>query len=107
MEAHRHGTCLTCDALSLCTKLASGPDNYASWIGANDLWRASCERDHNGGENESAGHGSPRILGPVDKPRPDADASDQDESHEAGGELVLSGGDAALLLQMPNEALNP
>jgi hypothetical protein len=46
-------------------------------------------------------------LGPVDKPRPDADASEQDESHEAGGELVISGGDAALLLEMPNEALNP
>ncbi len=47
------------------------------------------------------------LLGPVDKPRPDADASEQDESHEAGGELVISGGDAALLLEMPNEALNP
>ena len=47
------------------------------------------------------------MLGPVDKPRPDADASEQDESHEAGGELVISGGDAALLLEMPNEALNP
>jgi hypothetical protein len=46
-------------------------------------------------------------LGSVDKPRPDADASEQDESHEAGGELVISGGDAPLLLEMPNEALNP
>jgi hypothetical protein len=46
-------------------------------------------------------------LGPVDKPRPDADASEQDESHEAGGELVISGGDAPLLLEMANEALNP
>jgi hypothetical protein len=43
----------------------------------------------------------------VDKPRPDADASEQDEPDEAGGELVISGGDAALLLEMPNEALNP
>ena len=49
----------------------------------------------------------PHVLGPVDKPRPDADAAEQDESHEAGGELVISGGDAALLLEMPNEALNP
>jgi hypothetical protein len=48
-----------------------------------------------------------RLLGPVDKPRPDADASDQDESHEAGSELVISGGDAPLLFQMANEALNP
>jgi MFS family permease len=47
------------------------------------------------------------LLGPVDKSRPDADASEQDESHEAGGELVISGGDAALLLEMPNETLNP
>ena len=47
------------------------------------------------------------LLGPVDKPRPDADASEQDESDEAGGELVISGGDAPLLLEMRNEALNP
>jgi hypothetical protein len=47
------------------------------------------------------------TLGPVDKPRPDADASKQDESHEAGGEVVISGGDATVLLEMPNEALNP
>jgi hypothetical protein len=47
------------------------------------------------------------ILGPVDKPRPDADASWQDESQEAGGEVVISGGDATVLLEMPNEALNP
>jgi SAM-dependent methyltransferase len=47
------------------------------------------------------------ALGPVDKPRPDTDASEQDESHEAGGELIISGGDATLLLEMPNEALNP
>ena len=48
-----------------------------------------------------------QALGPVDKPRPDADASEQDESHEAGGELVIPGGDAPLLLEMANEALNP
>src|SRR5580700_6140379 len=48
-----------------------------------------------------------KRLGSVDKLRPDADASEQDESREAGGELVISGGDAALLLEMPNEALNP
>ena len=47
------------------------------------------------------------LLGPVDKPRPDANASEQDESDEAGGELVISGGDAPLLLEMANEALNP
>jgi hypothetical protein len=46
-------------------------------------------------------------LGPVDKHRRDADASEQDESDEAGGELVISGGDTPLLLEMPNEALNP
>jgi len=46
------------------------------------------------------------ALGPVDKPCPDSDASEQDESHEAGGELVISGGDAPLLLEMANEALD-
>ena len=35
------------------------------------------------------------------------DASEQDASQEAGGELVITGGDAPLLLEMPNEALNP
>ena len=43
----------------------------------------------------------------MDKPRPDADASEQDESDEAGGKLVISGGNAALLFEMANEALNP
>ena len=46
------------------------------------------------------------VLGPVDKPRPDADASEQDESHEADGELVIPSGDAPLLLEMTDEALN-
>jgi hypothetical protein len=46
-------------------------------------------------------------LGRVDKPSPNTDASEQDESDEAGGELVISGGDAPLLLEMANEALNP
>ena len=46
------------------------------------------------------------ALGPVDKPRPDADASEQDETEKAGGELVISGGDAPLLLEMANQALN-
>ena len=46
-------------------------------------------------------------LGPVDKPHPDSDASEQDESNEAGGKLIISGGDAPLLLEMPDEALNP
>ena len=56
------------------------------------------------GEHRSC---SARCLGPVDKPRPDADASEQDESDEGGGELVISGGETPLLLEMPNEALNP
>ena len=46
-------------------------------------------------------------LGSVDKPRPNTDASEQDETDEAGGELVISGGDAPLLLEMADEALNP
>ena len=46
-------------------------------------------------------------LDPVDKPRPDADASEQDEPQEAVCELVISGSDAPLLLEMANEALNP
>jgi hypothetical protein len=47
------------------------------------------------------------MLGPVGKPNPDSDASEQDASDEAGGELIISGGDAPLLLEMPDEALNP
>jgi hypothetical protein len=43
----------------------------------------------------------------MDKPHPDSDASEQDESDEAGGELIMSGGDAPLLLEMPDEALDP
>jgi len=39
------------------------------------------------------------MLGPVDKPRPDADASEKDEPDEAGGELLISGGDTPLLLE--------
>ena len=46
-------------------------------------------------------------LGLVDKPNPDSDASEQDESDEAGGELIISGGDAPLLLEMSDEALDP
>ena len=46
-------------------------------------------------------------LGPVDKPSPNADASQQDESEEAGGKLVVPGGDAPLLLELTDEALNP
>lgn len=45
-------------------------------------------------------------LGPVDKPSPNADASEQDESAEGDGELVISGGNTPLLLEMPDEALN-
>jgi hypothetical protein len=47
------------------------------------------------------------ILGPVDKPSPNTDASEQDESDEAGGEFVIPSGDAPLLLEMANEAFNP
>ena len=46
-------------------------------------------------------------LGPVDKPSPNTDAFEQDESDEAGGEFVISSGNAPLLLEMANEALNP
>jgi hypothetical protein len=45
-------------------------------------------------------------LGPVDKPDPEADASERDEAEEAGGGLVISGGDAPLFFEMRNEALN-
>jgi hypothetical protein len=43
----------------------------------------------------------------VDEPSPNTDASEQDESDEAGGEFIISSGDAPLLLEMANEALNP
>ena len=46
------------------------------------------------------------ALGPVDKPDPDTNASEQDKSEEAGCCLVISGGDAPLLLEMTNEALD-
>jgi hypothetical protein len=42
----------------------------------------------------------------VDKPRPETNASEQDEAQEAGGKLFISGGDAPLLLEMANEALD-
>jgi len=47
------------------------------------------------------------LLGPVDKPSPNTDASEQDEPDEAGGEFVIPSGDAPLLLEMANEAFNP
>jgi hypothetical protein len=43
----------------------------------------------------------------VDKLRPDADASEQDETQEAACELVISGSEAPLLLEMANDALDP
>jgi hypothetical protein len=43
----------------------------------------------------------------VDKPRPETDASERNAAQEAGGKLVISGGDSPLLLEMANEALKP
>jgi hypothetical protein len=46
------------------------------------------------------------ALGPVDKPDPDTTASEQDKAQEAACGFVVSGGDAALLLEMADEALD-
>ena len=48
----------------------------------------------------------PYELGPVDKPDPDTTASEQDKAQEAACGLVVSGGDAALFLEMANEAFD-
>jgi hypothetical protein len=42
----------------------------------------------------------------VDKPDPEAAASEQDKTQEAACGLVISGGDASLLLEMADEALD-
>jgi pyruvate-formate lyase-activating enzyme len=42
----------------------------------------------------------------VDKPDPDTTASDQDKAQEAACGLVVSGGDAALFLEMADEAFD-
>ena len=38
------------------------------------------------------------VLGSVDKPDPDADATEQDEAEKTGGGLVVASGDAAVVL---------
>ena len=45
-------------------------------------------------------------LGPVDKPDPEPNAPEQDETEEAGCGLVIPGGDTALFLEMTNEAFD-
>ena len=47
-----------------------------------------------------------RALGPVDKPDPETNASEQDEAEEAGCGLVIPGGNTPLFLEMTNEALD-
>jgi hypothetical protein len=50
--------------------------------------------------------GSYITLGPVDKPYPETNASEQDEAEEAACGLVISGGDTPLFLEVTNEALD-
>jgi hypothetical protein len=54
--------------------------------------------------NREAG-GAVVFLGPVDKPDPEPNASEQDETEEAGCGLVIPGGNTPLFLEMANEAL--
>jgi hypothetical protein len=42
----------------------------------------------------------------VDKPDPDADASEQDEAEKTGRCLVVAGCDAAMVLEFVEEALD-
>ena len=49
---------------------------------------------------------NPTQLGPVDKPDPETNASEQDEAEEAGCGLVIAGGNTPLFLEMTNEALD-
>jgi hypothetical protein len=46
-------------------------------------------------------------LGRVDKPDPDAYAAEQDEAEKAGGCVIVSRGDTALVLQLAEEAFDP
>ncbi len=85
----------------------AGPRPAIRAVICTSWWRAITARTNVPATSASNARHGGRFLGPVDKPRPDADASEQDESHEAGGELVVPGGDAPLLLEMANEALNP
>jgi hypothetical protein len=45
-------------------------------------------------------------LGRVDKPDPDADATQQDEAEETAVGLFVAGGNTAKVLQLVNKALN-
>jgi hypothetical protein len=45
-------------------------------------------------------------LVPAVKPDPETNASGQDKAEEAGGRLVIPGGDTPLFLEMTNEALD-
>ena len=46
------------------------------------------------------------LLGRVDKPDPDAYAAEQDEAEKAGGRVIVSRGDTALVLQLAEEAFD-
>jgi hypothetical protein len=46
------------------------------------------------------------MLGTVDKPDPEPDATKQDEPKKTARGLIVSGSNAALLLEMPDEALD-
>jgi site-specific recombinase XerD len=46
------------------------------------------------------------YLGPVDKPDPDATATEQDKSQEAAAGFVISSGDPPLLFEMADEAFD-
>ena len=56
--------------------------------------------------NQCARAASENLLGPVDKPDPQPDASEQDKTKEAGVGLVVSGCNTALFLEVADEALD-
>jgi hypothetical protein len=61
------------------------------------------------GDDLTLYHNSKQLatLGRVDKPDPDAYAAEQDEAEKAGGCVIVSRGDTALVLQLAEEAFDP
>ena len=56
--------------------------------------------------HEDVEHDAFLVEAPVDKPDPETNAPEQDETEEAGCGLVVPGGNTPLLLEMTNEALD-
>ena len=48
----------------------------------------------------------PCLLGGVDKPNPDTDATEQDEAKKTGVGVIVASGNSAEVLQLVEEALD-